>query len=74
MAGRKRTSINRRITIAAPENAATDLITDKVIFTDAGGRPIQRFDPEQLSGLPADLRGFINELERNETRTHGQAL
>lgn len=59
MAGRKRTSINRRITIAAPENAATDLITDKVIFTDAGGRPIQRFDPEQLSGLPADLRGLM---------------
>ncbi len=26
------------------------------------------------SPLPADLRGFINELERNETRTHGQAL
>ena len=59
MAGRKRKSINRRIMVAAPDNAATDLITDKVIFTDAGGRPIQRFAPEQLSGLPADLRGLM---------------
>jgi integrase len=59
MAGRKRTSINRRITIAAPENAATDLVTDTIIFTDAWGKAVQRFDPEQLAGLPADLRGLM---------------
>ncbi len=59
MAGRKRKSIDRRITVATPESAATDLVTDTVIFTDAWGEPIQRFDPEQLSGLPADLRGLM---------------
>lgn len=74
MAGRKRTSINRRITIAAPENAATDLITDKVIFTDAGGRPIQRFDPEQLSGLPADLRGLMVQAFREHGVSQGRRL
>lgn len=59
MAGRKRTSIDRRITVATPQTAATDLVPDTVIFTDAWGEAVQRFNPEQLSGLPADLRALL---------------
>jgi hypothetical protein len=64
MAKRRRTSIDRRIEVATPESAATDLLTDTIIFADPWGEAIQRFDPDQLSGLPADLRGFLVEAFR----------
>ena len=51
--------MERRITVATSESTATDLPTDMVIFTDAWGEGGQRFDPEQFSGLPADLRASL---------------
>src|SRR5258708_33481735 len=59
MAGRRRKSIDRRITVATPESLAIELLTNTIIFADAWGEAIQQFDPEQLPDLPADLRGLL---------------
>jgi len=61
MTGRRRSSIDRRLPVAAMglETSVSALSTDTIVFVDAWGKPDQRFDPGQLSGLPADLRRLL---------------
>lgn len=61
MTGRRRSSIDRRLPVASmqPETPASPLPIDTIGFVDAWGKPGQRFDPGQLSALPADLRRLL---------------
>ena len=61
MTGRRRSAIDRRLPVAAMglETSVSALSTDTIVFVDAWGKPDQRFDPGQLSGLPADLRRLL---------------
>lgn len=66
MAIRKRSPIDRRLSIVpmAADNSPSASSPDTIVFMDAWGKVDQRFDPDQLSSLPADLRGLLIEAFR----------
>lgn len=66
MAVRKRSPIDRRLAVTAvqPESAISRLSANAIIFVDAWGKPEQRFDLDQLIGLPADLRALLTDAFR----------
>ncbi|QPC88960.1 hypothetical protein GA830_19170 (plasmid) [Mesorhizobium sp. NBSH29] len=61
MAIRKRSPIDRRFAVsgAQSETAISRLPANTIMFVDAWGNPIQRFDFDQLLGVPLDLRAFL---------------
>jgi hypothetical protein len=61
MAGRRRAPIDRRIVPEQPRRRIAPGSPDAlpVEFRDAWGEVVQRFDPQQLADLPADLRALL---------------
>ena len=66
MAMRKRSPIDRRFTVPAvlPEASISRLTTNAIMFVDAWGKPEQRFDFDQLAGLPVNLRELLADAFR----------
>ncbi len=66
MAMRKRSPIDRRFAVsgAQSETAISRLPANTIMFVDAWGNPIQRFDFDQLLGVPLDLRAFLADAFR----------
>lgn len=66
MATRKRSPIDRRFSVpdVQSELAISRLSTNTIIFVDAWGKPEQRFDLDQLIGLPVDLRELLTDAFR----------